>query len=143
MRTELDAFFSWCTKRFFGAQADPIKPVTATKYADHLRYEHSSLHSLCPVVGQSVSTGVVVVGSAGSLVRSDYPTDVTSRRGMLGWLVHERGVPLDEVSLRRAIPSHQREVQHTAGHFCGLRVTREPKGQERLTDKRAGLSDRL
>jgi hypothetical protein len=31
-------------------------------------------------------------------------------RGMLGWLVNCRNVPLEEVSLRHAIPLHQREV---------------------------------
>ena len=31
-------------------------------------------------------------------------------RGMLGWLVNHRGVPLDEVSFRHAVPQHKREV---------------------------------
>ncbi len=37
VQTEMDAFYRWCTVRFFGAQSDPIAPVTARKYIDHLR----------------------------------------------------------------------------------------------------------
>lgn len=66
VQAELEAFFRWCTVRFFGAQADPIQPVTARKYIDHMR-------------------------------------------GMLGWLVLEKGVPLEEVSLRHAIPTPERQ----------------------------------
>lgn len=47
-------------------QAEPIQPVTASKYADHLR-------------------------------------------GFLGYLHRERGVPMDALSLRAALPSHRRE----------------------------------
>ena len=37
LRAELQAFRSFCTVRFFGAQTPPILPVTAEKYCDHLR----------------------------------------------------------------------------------------------------------
>ena len=37
VRSELAAFQRWGTTRFFGAQADPVQPVTMQKYCDHMR----------------------------------------------------------------------------------------------------------
>ena len=47
VRTELDAFQRWGTTRFFGAQADPVQPVTMQKYCDHMRCVMTAVRHSC------------------------------------------------------------------------------------------------
>jgi hypothetical protein len=38
LKNEFHAFYQFCTTRFFGQQTDPIAPVTARKYMQHIRW---------------------------------------------------------------------------------------------------------
>ena len=76
VRSELDAFQRWGTTRFFGAQADPVQPVTMQKYCDHLRYtwlqpavqtpQQCSLHSVYSAC-HALPTGIDLNGPGGCL----------------------------------------------------------------------------
>jgi len=37
LKKDLDDFMLFCTKRHWQQQQDPIAPITAKKYVDHLR----------------------------------------------------------------------------------------------------------
>lgn len=84
LRDELDKLFKFGTERFYGAQADPIAPVTAEKYADHLR---GFLGYMVNVLGEDLDSM-----SLRSLVPSCERAGVIPAFNYSQWLVNERQI---------------------------------------------------
>ena len=84
LRIELERLFKFGTERFYGAQADPIAPVTADKYADHLR---GFLGYMVNVLGEDIDSV-----SLQSLVPSAERDGVIPAFNYSQWLVKERQI---------------------------------------------------
>lgn len=74
LREELAAFHRFMTVRFFGAQQEPIAPVTARKYEDHLRGLLGWLHRVrgVPLGELSLSAALPSAGREGVVLVFDY-----------------------------------------------------------------------
>jgi hypothetical protein len=84
LRRELDALHSFGTKKFFGAQSDPIADCTALKYQDHIRGMLGWMHTVRGVPLDQLSLK--------SLVPSLERNAVGVTFEYCQWLVTERGV---------------------------------------------------
>ncbi|KAL4540242.1 hypothetical protein Ndes2526A_g03237 [Nannochloris sp. 'desiccata'] len=84
LRKELDALHTFGTKKFFGAQADPIADCTALKYQDHLRGMLGWMHTVRGVPIDQLSIT--------SLIPSSERKAVGLAFDYCQWMVTERGV---------------------------------------------------
>ncbi|GAB4819278.1 hypothetical protein N2152v2_006324 [Parachlorella kessleri] len=150
LRDEFQRFNRFCTVRFFGQQADPILPVTAAKYADHMRLFLGWLHRYQgqPLATLSFSSCLPSAKREGVTVAFDY----------LQWLVSERGIGVrTERMALRAIQQAAKFLYHEeskvrAGSgdraYSDVDLIKElrlldntARRQEKVAPRRTGLMD--
>jgi hypothetical protein len=84
LQKELEALHIFGTKRFFGAQADPIADVTALKYQDHLRGMLGWMHTVRGVPIDELSLKSLIPNTERKAVGLAFE--------YCQWMVNERGV---------------------------------------------------
>jgi integrase len=84
LQKEFEELHKFGTQKFFGAQADPIAPVTALKYQDHLRGMLGWLHTVCGIPIDQLSLK--------NLLPTSERKSVSLAFDYCQWMVNERGV---------------------------------------------------
>lgn len=109
LKTSFDALMSYGTERFYGAQVEPIKKVTAEKYADHLRAMLGYLHRYHGVPLESLTFSHLVpsVERDGVIPAFEY----------IQWLLKERKIAArTELLVLRSILYAAKFIYHDQSH---------------------------
>ncbi|KAL4424494.1 hypothetical protein ABPG77_006803 [Micractinium sp. CCAP 211/92] len=144
LRAEFDAFHSFLTVRFFGAQSEPIRRDTALKYADHMRGALGWLHRErgVPLEQLSFSQLLPSPGRDGVALVFEYILWLTDSRDIS---VRTEGIVVRSACAAAKFLFHsQSQVKPGRGEkpYSDLEVVKELRSMANLAKKRGNVAPR-
>ena len=144
LRAELEALTAFATQRFFGAQAEPIAPVTAAKYCDHLRGMLGWTHRVGGVPLDRLSLAALVPSAERAAVAPAF--------AYVQWLTKERAISVrTEGLVLRAVMAAAKFLYHSQSRvqagsgdkpYSDLEVVKELRGLSNATRKASKVAAR-